>query len=175
MQMTVETDTHIFFWMPDSIYSNFYHPAPTYLPDYDIQFQNSEAAFMFLKAKCFGDSFVAKQITDSAEQTPFIMKKLGKTVNGFKDEIWAEHRYEAMLDAVFNKFGQNPELKEELLASGDKILVEASPYDRIWGIGLAPNDPRVFDESQWRGLNLLGKVLMDVRQIFKDARITHYD
>lgn len=167
--MQVETDTHIFFWMADSIYSNFYTPAPLWLPAYKLNFLNSEAAFMFLKAMTFGDIFVATQILTSS-QDPKYVKGLGKTVNGFDEDIWEDARYGAMLDAVYHKFDKNPKLKAELLASGNKILVEASPYDRIWGIGLATNDPRIFDESNWRGLNLLGEVLMDVRQLFRDIK-----
>lgn len=167
--MQVVTDTHIFFWMPDSIYSNFYPNAPLTLSQYpDICFENSEAAFMFLKAKTFGDSVIAAAVV--ANQDPKYVKGLGKRVSGFNDETWAEHRYDCMLDACFAKFVQNPKLGDQLIATGDKVLVEASPYDKIWGVGLAPNDPRVLDPANWRGLNLLGEVLMDIRTILKSTR-----
>lgn len=173
--MVVENDTHIFFWMPDSFMSNWYSPSPLYLIDHpSVRFENSEAAFMFLKAMTFGDLFVAKQVI--ANQDPKYTKGLGKTVNGFTDEVWAEERYNCMLDACFAKFTQNPKLAKKLLATGSKILVEASPYDKIWGVGLAPNDVRVLNPANWRGLNLLGEVLMDIRDLLnlmKEKRHGH--
>ena len=123
---------------------------------------------MFLKAKTFGDGIIAQMVVDN--QDPKYVKGLGKRVSRFTDEKWAEHRYDCMLDAVFAKFWQNPHLAEELLSTGDKELVEASPYDKVWGIGLAPNDPRALDRKNWRGLNLLGQVLMDVRDILRAVR-----
>lgn len=163
--MIVETDTMILFWMPDSIYSNFYPDARLILPQYpSIVFENSEAAFMYLKAMEFGDTVIADQIL--LDHAPKRVKALGKRVNGFDEEAWATVRYERMFDAVLAKFLMNPKLSREMVRS-DKILVEASPVDRIWGIGLAPNDIRAQDVTNWNGLNLLGKVCMEVRDVLK--------
>lgn len=172
--MVVENDNMILFWMPDSIYSNWYLDTPLTLPAYpEIRFENSEAAFMYLKAKTFGDTVIADMVI--ANQDPKHVKGLGKRVTGFKEEIWAEHRYDCMLDVVFAKFSQNPELRKALLATGNKILVEASPVDKIWGIGLSPTDLRALDQKQWRGLNLLGEVLMDVRHILQQLEEQRHD
>ena len=84
----------------------------------------------------------------------------------YKDKIWASRRYQAMVDALTAKF-QDPELKRILLNTGDRILVEASPYDRIWGIGLSEQSPFIYDEKNWKGQNLLGKALMEVREKLK--------
>ena len=69
--------------------------------------------------------------------------------------------------ALYAKFSQNPDLKAKLVATGEKVLVEASPNDKIWGIGLRPNDPNVQDPTLWKGENLLGKCLMVVRGLIK--------
>ena len=71
-----------------------------------------------------------------------------------------------MVNVLKSKF-QIPELKEALLRTGDRIIVEASPYDKIWGVGLEENDPRILNEKNWRGQNLLGKALIEVRQSLK--------
>lgn len=68
-----------------------------------------------------------------------------------------------MVAGSVHKFGGDPELREFLLNTGDRVLVEASPMDRIWGIGLAADDPRAENPASWRGLNLLGFALMDAR------------
>lgn len=167
--MQVVTDTMYLFWMPDSIFSNWHPHTPLTLNGYpEIVFENSEAAFMFLKAKTFGDSVIADAIV--ANQDPKYVKSLGRRINGFTDEVWAEKRYACMLDACFAKFHQNGKMGKYLLATGDKSLVEASPYDKVWGIGLAPNNPDALDPTKWRGLNLLGEVLMDVRTILRSIR-----
>jgi ribA/ribD-fused uncharacterized protein len=74
-----------------------------------------------------------------------------------------EHRYAIVVDANTAKFGQNPPLRDFLLGTGERVIVEASPTDRIWGIGLAASDERAADPAQWRGLNLLGFALMQAR------------
>jgi ribA/ribD-fused uncharacterized protein len=161
--MQVQTSTHIFFWKHDSIYSNFYQPCHITIcsPDKTLTFVNSEALFMYLKAVMFDDSYMAQCIYD--DQRPFAAKAAGKKVLGFNNKLWAESREEAMYIACWEKFSQNENLAVELLNTGDLILVEASPIDFVWGVGLAPDDPNVLDPANWKGLNLLGNVLMRVR------------
>jgi len=120
---------------------------------------------MFLKAKTFGDSIIADAIV--ANQDPKYCKSLGRRINGYSEEVWGLKRYDAMLDACFAKFHQNARLGRLLLATGDKELVEASPYDKVWGIGLAPNNPDALNRTKWKGSNLLGQVLMDVRTLLR--------
>lgn len=160
--MIVNTDDMILFWQPDSIYSNWYPNTPLVMPEYPtITFENSEAAFMFIKAKTFGDEIIAQLILK--DQGPWNTKKLGRRINSYDEDKWAEVREDAMFAACYAKFSQNPKLKAQLLASGSKLLVEASPVDKIWGIGLAPNEPKARNVDTWQGLNLLGKILMEVR------------
>lgn len=116
---------------------------------------------MYLKAMTFNDDVACQDIYD--DQRPWAAKKRGKTVQGFTNDEWVKHREDAMFTACWEKFSQNENLAVELLSTGDRVLVEASPIDFIWGVGLAVDDPRVLDPSNWKGLNLLGKVLMRVR------------
>jgi ribA/ribD-fused uncharacterized protein len=89
---------------------------------------------------------------------------LGRRVRGFDEQTWADERRAIVRDASVAKFGPRPELRDFLLGTGERILVEASPTDRIWGIGLAATDERTTDPQRWRGLNLLGFALMAARE-----------
>lgn len=128
---------------------------------------------MAAKARLFQDTQAELQVL--AEQDPRRVKALGRAVRGYEETVWCQHREKVMFAACLAKFQQNPELARELLATGHLHLVEASPYDRIWGIGLGADDPRVHDPRQWQGLNLLGNALMRVRtelQILYPAGLT---
>lgn len=118
---------------------------------------------MYAKAILFEDMETAAKIL--ANPDPRAQKALGREVKGYVDAVWNDHRYEIVFEICKAKF-QNVNLKKVLLNTGDTILVEASPYDTIWGIGLGMTDPRRFDPSNWKGLNLLGKVLTDLREFF---------
>ncbi|GAA0434079.1 hypothetical protein Acor_08410 [Acrocarpospora corrugata] len=124
-------------------------------------FRTAEHYMMSHKAWLFGDEATAREILAAA--TPGEAKALGRKVRGFDDEVWAAYRYPIVVRAGIAKFGQNPELKAFLLATRERVLVEASPRDRIWGIGLAAADPAAASPSTWLGLNLLGFALMDAR------------
>lgn len=165
--MLIETPTHIYFWERDSIYSNWYRPCNITLPGADPEhpmfFDNSEAVMMWFKAMLFGDSAIADRIYWLQE--PKGVRDLGRLVTGYDQKLWEEHREAVMYETIYAKFSQNDHMKASLLMTENKILVEASPYDTIWGVGLASNDPLVLDEANWRGLNLLGKALMAVRAV----------
>ena len=154
------TDTHIFFWGGEL--SNWY---PCIFMVEDKRFNNSEQAFMWLKAKFFKDEEIATAIL--AETNPRYAKALGRKVKGFQAEPWMVNGYLFMIEANHAKFTQNEDLKEILLSTGDKTLVEASPYDKIWGIGLHWENDDVLDETKWQGMNLLGRALMEVRNVIK--------
>jgi hypothetical protein len=153
------TDKYIFFW--DSIYSNWYGCE---FSSAGRKFNCSEQNFMYHKALTFGDVETAEKMMK--ESHPRVQKKLGKLVKNYDDTTWAEVRYDIMKEAVYLKFSQNKELLSELLKTGDKIFVEASPYDTIWGIGMGEDDDLILDEKNWKGLNLLGKALCEVRAQF---------
>jgi ribA/ribD-fused uncharacterized protein len=116
---------------------------------------------MTAKALLFGNAEMAACIRQAPH--PGAAKALGRQVRGFREELWTEHRFELVVAGNLAKFGQNPDLREFLLGTGDQVLVEASPRDRIWGIGLAADDERATAPEQWLGLNLLGFALMEVR------------
>jgi ribA/ribD-fused uncharacterized protein len=115
------------------------------------------------KGRLFGDQDAFQKILAAAH--PGEAKKLGRGVKGFDNQSWTDHRFQIVVDANVAKFGQNQALKDFLLTSADRILVEASPVDKIWGIGLAGDDSRAQDPERWQGLNLLGFALMEARRI----------
>ena len=113
------------------------------------------------KALLSGDSEVAERIVLASD--PRTAKALGLQVRGFDEQLWAEQRFGIVVAGNLAKFGQHPQLGQFLLATGDRVLVEASPRDRVWGIGLAADDERAASPRTWQGLNLLGFALMEVR------------
>ena len=99
-----------------------------------------------------------------AAKSPAEAKHLGRLVRGFDDDRWAQDCFALVTAGNVAKFGQHPELRAYLLGTASRVLVEASPLDRVWGIGLAAEDPRAADPRQWRGGNLLGFALMQARE-----------
>ena len=125
------------------------------------RFASAEHYMMWRKALLFDDTAVASRVL--AASSPGEAKALGRVVSGFSAETWEAARLDIVIAGNLAKFGQNPPLASYLLATGSRVLVEASPLDRIWGIGLAADDPRALDPASWQGLNLLGEALMSVR------------
>ncbi len=127
-----------------------------------LSFTHAEQFMMHAKAVLFGNRVRATAIL--AATTPKEMKVLGRAVDGFDPDVWDLFREGVVYTGSYAKYTQNPELCAALLATRGTTLVEASPYDKVWGIGLAEDDPRARDRSQWQGLNLLGQVLTRVRE-----------
>jgi ribA/ribD-fused uncharacterized protein len=156
-----ETDTHIFFW--GGIFSQWY--SCSFIDPKDVEYTSTEQYMMAKKCLAHGDY---KGVTDVMEcDDPREQKAIGRRISNYSDEIWNPKRYQVVVDGNFYKFTQDPRLKELLISTGNKIIVEASPYDKVWGIGLGTNDNRVLNESLWDGQNLLGKAIMDVRELLK--------
>lgn len=158
------TDKHIFFW---SGWPSNWYPS-IFTAEYEgkeYEFHNTEQYFMFVKAKTFGDDEIAERIINEGKD-PKVAKALGREVKNYDDKVWNEIRYQVMLDANYFKFTKCPKLQETLLDEiyMGKKFVEASPVDRIWGVGLHQNDPLIDDEKNWKGQNLLGKVLDETRE-----------
>jgi ribA/ribD-fused uncharacterized protein len=126
-----------------------------------IRFASAEHYMMWRKARLFGDADTAGRILAAAG--PHEAKALGREVRGFDGPTWTAARLDIVVAGNLAKFEQHPDLWTYLRGTGERVLVEASPYDRIWGIGLAAADPRAADPYRWRGLNLLGFALMRVR------------
>jgi ribA/ribD-fused uncharacterized protein len=153
---------YTFFWGGGTPFSNWTKAKFIYK---GIQFTSSEQAMMFEKAMTFDDTEVATQIL--ATNDVKLQKELGRAVKGYDGKVWDAIREEVVYEILLAKFGQNANLKEALFATGETTLVEASPFDNVWGIGLRETDPDIEDEANWKGLNLLGKCLTRVRETLK--------
>lgn len=128
-----------------------------------VKYPTAEHYMMAEKARLFKDDNILAQILAAGH--PGEAKKLGRLVKGFKLEVWLEHRFEIVVKGNVAKFEQSNKLREFLINIGNRILVEASPRDRIWGIGLGKDNPDAENPYKWRGENLLGFALMEVRNI----------
>jgi len=126
-----------------------------------IYYPTAEHYMMAEKARLFGDQDAEQKILKARH--PGEAKSLGRNVMDFDQGLWNERRYAIVIAANSLKFSQNADLQTFLLNTGSRVLVEASPIDPIWGIGMTADDPAVEDPRQWKGLNLLGFALMDVR------------
>jgi ribA/ribD-fused uncharacterized protein len=134
-------------------------------------FATAEHYLMWRKAKLFRDDETAAKILGCAH--PQQAKGLGRQVHGFDQVVWDAHQFDIGLAGNVAKFSQHDALCEFLVGTGERVLVEASPIDRIWGIGLAAEDPRAGDPARWRGRNLLGFVLMAARAVLRSSPAAH--
>ncbi|WP_027621627.1 NADAR family protein [Acetivibrio clariflavus] len=121
-----------------------------------------EQYMMAEKARIFGDEEILEEILKN--KNPKQIKALGRKVRNFDEEVWKKKRYSIILNGNYAKFIQNKELRRFLVETKNRVLVEASPYDKIWGIGMAADDENVENPLQWKGQNLLGFALMEVRE-----------
>ena len=142
-----------------SCFSQWY-PSPFTVEG--VRYATAEHWMMASKARLFGDAVALANVL--ANDDPAAAKAAGRGVLGFDETRWLAHRFDLVVEGNLAKFSQHPALRGFLLSTGDQVLVEASPVDAIWGIGLAAADPRASDPAQWRGLNLLGFALMVVRE-----------
>jgi ribA/ribD-fused uncharacterized protein len=122
---------------------------------------SAEHWMMAGKARIFDDEQTRELILNA--RSPAEAKKFGRLVRGFDEQAWSAARFELVVVGNMAKFGQHPELLTYLLSTSNRVLVEASPVDRVWGIGLASTDEHAADPERWRGLNLLGFALMEAR------------
>ena len=125
-------------------------------------FCNTEQFMMYHKALLFGDNDMATKIL--AEPDPKKIKRMGRQVKNFDPEIWNSKARDIVYSGCLLKFSQNPELKQFILSTGNRLLVEASSYDKIWGIGLSEEQAKSVPQEQWPGTNWLGECLMKVRE-----------
>lgn len=127
-----------------------------------IEYKTAEHYMMAQKAKLFADEDIFQKIIQVNH--PNEAKTLGRKVKNYQENVWLEHRFDIVVKGNIAKFSQHPALKAFLLDTQERILVEASPVDKIWGIGLAADDECAEKPLQWKGLNLLGFALMEVRK-----------
>lgn len=125
-------------------------------------YATAEHWMMAEKARLFGNPAAAEAIRRTTH--PGEAKKLGRAVTGFDQKVWEAKRFEIVVSGNVYKFSQHPDLREFLLGTGSRVLVEASPRDCIWGIGLSAQNERAQHPDTWRGLNLLGFALMEARR-----------
>lgn len=154
-----------FFYQSASPFSNW-HPSPFTVNK--TKFATSEQFMMFGKAMLFGDLAEATNIMESDD--PRENKKVSRFIRGFKPTIWDKHCKDVVYVACLNKFTQNPKMLKELQATDGTLLVEASPTDRVWGIGIAEDHRDINEPKKWKGLNKLGEVLTRLRDDLKAGK-----
>jgi len=153
-----ETDKYVFFY--GSCYSQWA------MRDIEIgggKYNCCEQRMMAAKAYLFRDHVAMKKIMEAKD--PANQKALGRMVKGFDKDRWEEIAQDVVYEANYAKFTQHEDWKQQLIATGDKIIVEASPTDCIWGIGMSCDDPGIEDPKNWRGTNWLGEEIMNVRNV----------
>jgi ribA/ribD-fused uncharacterized protein len=138
--------------------------------DDGVAYASAEHWMMACKARLFGDEAILKQILHA--KTPADAKKLGRKVHNFDSRKWDAKKYGFVLQGNLLKFGQHASLRVFLLGTGEKILVEASPYDNVWGIGLSAEAPGIQDPANWQGENLLGFALMEARDLLRNEMVS---
>ena len=155
----------IFFWHEyeqNGYLSNWYE-RPFEIDGF--RYLHVEQYIMAQKAKLFGDTERYTQILRAT--SPRECKALGKLVTPYEDEVWAYFRAEVLKKGLLAKFSQNGDLLQQLLSTEDELLAEASPKDKIFGIGMDAATAAKFSPNAWSGQNLLGKTLMDLRRMLR--------
>ncbi|MCO1334199.1 NADAR family protein [Microbulbifer sp. OS29] len=152
-----ETDKYYFFWM-----HQFGQWTKRNITDPDgVNYNCCEQYMMYKKAMLFGDVKVSEKIL--LEDDPEVQQQFGREVSGYDSSIWNLNKIGIVWYGNYLKFTQHADLAERLIDTGNKVLVEASPYDLVWGVGWSADSDEILDQGNWRGKNLLGKVLMSVR------------
>ena len=151
----------IFFWN-----GTFSQWTPSDFVIDGIKNVTAEQYMMAKKAELFEDADAYIQIMKS--KNPSEQKRLGRSVKNFDKDLWEKVCRKIVYDGNKAKFSQNPTMKAELMATGELEIVEASPYDKIWGIGLHETDPRAWDKATWQGKNWLGIEIMKVRKKLRE-------
>jgi len=159
---------YLFFWGPQQHTSGGVDKTclSQWYEGYDftidgVTYRTAEHWMMAHKARLFGDEEAFDRIIEASH--PRQAKELGRKISAFDEATWVAHRSEIVTVGNVGKFSQHPDLNAYLIGTGSRILVEASPLDRIWGIGMAADHDHATQPDQWRGLNLLGFALMEAR------------
>lgn len=154
-----EQEEFVFFWETTSPFSQW-HPVGFHING--VYYKTAEHYMMWGKAMLFGDETIAADILHVKH--PRDVKALGRKIKNFDSKLWEEQCQNIVYQGNYAKFTQNKEMRLALRATGTAELVESSPNDKIWGIGLAADDPKALNRETWEGTNFLGEVLMSVRE-----------
>ncbi|MGV9289951.1 NADAR family protein [Streptomyces sp. NPDC003719] len=133
-----------------------------------VEYATAEHWMMAGKARLFEDPEAERRVLAAGH--PAEAKKAGRLVRGFDEAVWERERFRIVVEGSVHKFASDPALRTFLLDTGERVLVEASPVDRVWGIGLAADDEAATDPERWRGANLLGFALMAARGRLRGMR-----
>jgi ribA/ribD-fused uncharacterized protein len=169
-----EAPDYVFFWKPRANALDEACLGQWQASDFAVdgeKYRCAEQYMMSEKARVFADREIRAQIMRS--ESPKGMKALGKKVRGFDGARWDRVKYAIVLNGNYHKFAQNAAMRDFLLSTGDRILVEASPLDAVWGIGIGAEDPKARNPRAWRGQNLLGFALMEVRDELRAVYRNH--
>ncbi|WP_221353999.1 NADAR family protein [Streptomyces beigongshangae] len=132
-----------------------------------VGYRTAEHWMMAHKARLFGDARAERLALEAPDAA--LAKKAGRLVQGFDEAVWERERFGIVVEGSVRKFASDEALRGFLLGTGERVLVEASPVDRVWGIGLAADDDRAADPARWQGQNLLGFALMEARSRLRSA------
>lgn len=159
---TFDVDNNrVFFW--GGCFSQWFKSSIQYFAENSpsVVFNTAEQGMMYLKAKTFGDHSIALKILNTPD--PKEQKALGRLVKNYDDAVWNAARFDIVAHLNYLKFSQNRELKTLIVSLKDWEFVEASPYDKIWGVGMGVDYENIFDPSNWKGQNLLGKAIKEAQ------------
>eukprot|EP01124_Arcella_intermedia_P020801 TRINITY_DN28326_c0_g1_i1.p1 TRINITY_DN28326_c0_g1~~TRINITY_DN28326_c0_g1_i1.p1 ORF type:complete len:166 (-),score=52.01 TRINITY_DN28326_c0_g1_i1:5-502(-) len=157
----MQQEEFVFFWKPGEKNGHFsqWYKSPFVVDG--VKYGCAEQYMMAKKAELFGDQEMRKRLM--REEDPAVMKKLGRRVKNFDEQVWEKNCEEIVRAASYAKFSQNDKLKAHLMNTGSKILAEASPKDTVWGIGMEASHPDARVKAKWKGTNKLGEALMYAR------------
>lgn len=167
----IDTQNPVFFWshrnnknnniIGKECLSNWY-PSNFVDSEKNRSYVNMEQSMMCGKADLFEPSMVEVILNT---KNPSDIKKKGREIKNFNDKVWNEKCRDIVTKGCYLKFSQNPQLKNYLLSTGNRLIVEASPYDKIWGIGLTAVNAKNVKMDLWPGKNYLGECLMKAREM----------
>lgn len=168
LENEIETLDYLCFWKPNNQIIDESSLSQWQYSEFEVDihdYTSAEQYMMAEKARLFEDEEIEKQIMNSTD--PREIKSLGQKVKNFKQDVWDRVKYSIVLTGNYYKFSQNKEIREFLLSTDNKILVEASPLDKIWGVGLSSENSKINNPISWNGKNLLGFALMELRDELK--------
>jgi len=171
------TDEYVFFFSHKDVFSNWYiAPFTETEPGYNETFCCVEQYMMWRKALLFKDHVIAAAILDHSmkrddEKGQAYYKRMGRAVSGFNNDMWEEYRERIVMRGLCLKYTQNPDLYSDLRLYQFKTFVEASPYDKVYGIAMGMYEPGVLNPANWKGQNLLGQYHNKLIKILFPAKI----